>query len=128
MFHPNEIIPAKKSHAKSDGRRRTSAIEISRFLRVFVPLCLAICLAAISSEAQTVHFNDITAQAGIHFTHNNGAFGKKWLPETMGPGRALIDYDTDGYPDILLINGADFPGHPHAGATTPKLYHNNHDG
>jgi hypothetical protein len=81
-----------------------------------------------SGSAQTIHFNDITAQAGIHFTHNNGAFGKKWLPETMGPGCAFIDYDNDGYPDIILINGADFPGHPHAGATTLKLYHNNHDG
>ena len=36
-----------------------------------------------------IHFQDITAQAGIHFTHNNGAFGKKWLPETMGPGCAF---------------------------------------
>jgi len=80
------------------------------------------------SSAQTIHFRDITAQAGIHFMHNNGAFGKKWLPETMGPGCAFIDYDNDGYPDILLINGEDFPGHPHDGATTLKLYHNNHDG
>ncbi len=80
------------------------------------------------SQAQAVHFRDITAQAGIHFTHNNGAFGKKWLPETMGPGCAFIDYDNDGYPDIVLINGEDFPGHPHAGATTLKLYHNNHNG
>jgi hypothetical protein len=85
-------------------------------------------LVSASGSAQTIHFNDITAQAGIHFTHNNGAFGKKWLPETMGPGCAFIDYDNDGYPDIILINGADFPGHPHAGATTLKLYHNNHDG
>ena len=85
-------------------------------------------LVSASSSAQTIHFSDITAQAGIHFTHNNGAFGKKWLPETMGPGCAFIDYDNDGYPDIILINGADFPGHPHAGATTLKLYHNNHDG
>jgi hypothetical protein len=79
-------------------------------------------------QAQQPHFRDVTAQAGIHFTHNNGAFGKKWLPETMGPGCAFIDYDKDGYPDILLINGEDFPGHSHAGATTPKLYHNNGDG
>jgi enediyne biosynthesis protein E4 len=79
------------------------------------------------SHAQ-IHFRDITAQAGIHFTHNNGAFGKKWLPETMGPGCALIDYDNDGYPDIILINGDDFPGHPHGGATTLKLYHNNGNG
>jgi hypothetical protein len=86
---------------------------------------------ATRSEAQAIHFRDITAQAGIHFTHNNGAFGKKWLPETMGPGCAFIDYDNDGYPDIVLINGEDFPGHPHTsgkpGATTLKLYRNNHD-
>jgi hypothetical protein len=60
-----------------------------------------------------ITFRDITAQAGIHFTHNNGAFGKKWLPETMGPGCAFIDYDNDGWPDILLVNGQDWPGHAH---------------
>ena len=82
-----------------------------------------------SARAQErITFRDITAQAGIHFTHNNGAFGKKWLPETMGPGCAFIDYDNDGYPDILLINGQDWPGHPKSGPTTLKLYHNNHDG
>ena len=80
------------------------------------------------AHAQTITFRDITAQAGIHFTHNNASFGKKWLPETMGPGCAFIDYDNDGWPDILLVNGQDWPGHPKSGATTPKLYHNNHDG
>jgi enediyne biosynthesis protein E4 len=74
-----------------------------------------------------IQFRDITVQAGIHFTHNNGAFGKKYLPETMGPGCAFIDYDNDGWPDILLINGENWPGHP-GPLTTPKLYHNNHDG
>jgi hypothetical protein len=88
-------------------------------------LCFLLLLTA---QAQQIHFRDVTSQAGIHFTHNNGAFGKKWLPETMGPGCAFIDYDNDGYPDILLINGDDWPGHSHAGPTTPKLYHNNHDG
>ena len=87
-----------------------------------------ILLLAIPGQAQQIHFRDITAQAGVHFTHNNGASGKKWLPETMGPGCAFIDYDNDGYPDILLVNGEDWPGHPHSGSTTPKLYHNNHDG
>jgi enediyne biosynthesis protein E4 len=93
----------------------------------FVTLGLATFLS-VTSNAQTVTFRDVTARAGIHFTHNNGASGKKWLPETMGPGCAFIDYDNDGYPDIVLINGEDFPGHPHGGATTLKLYHNNHDG
>jgi len=75
----------------------------------------------------TIHFEDITRKAGINFTHYTGAFGKRFLPETMGPGCAFIDYDNDGNPDILLINGADFPGHKIRRAT-PKLYHNNGDG
>jgi len=74
-----------------------------------------------------VTFQDVTAKAGIRFVHNNGAFGKKYLPETVGPGVAFIDYDNDGWPDIFLVNGTDWPGHAQK-HTTPKLYHNNHDG
>jgi hypothetical protein len=74
-----------------------------------------------------VHFRDVTQQAGIRFVHNNGAFGKKYLPETLGPGVAFIDYDNDGYPDILLVNGMDWPGHIRR-HSTPRLYHNNGDG
>src|SRR5579871_3820781 len=98
------------------------------FHKHLLPIVLLLGASCTTSTAQSVHFQDITSQAGIHFTHNNGAFGKKWLPETMGPGCAFVDYDNDGYPDIVLINGDDFPGHPHGGATTPKLYHNNGNG
>ena len=87
-----------------------------------------ITLFALSACAQTVTFRDITTQAGIHFSHNNAAFGKKYLPETMGPGCAFIDYDNDGWPDILIVNGEDWPGHAKGAPTTMKLYHNNHDG
>jgi hypothetical protein len=80
-----------------------------------------------STAAQTVQFRDITATAGIHFVHNNAAFGKKWLPETLGAGAAFIDYDHDGYPDIVLVNGEDWPSRAKAPSTL-KLYHNNHDG
>jgi len=80
-----------------------------------------------SPETSSIQFRDITEQAGIHFVHNNGAFGKKYLPETMGPGVAFIDYDNDGWPDIFLVNGMDWPGHIRK-HSTPKLYHNNHDG
>ncbi len=72
--------------------------------RVFLSLLLFSSLFAGNVRAQ-VRFRDITKQAGINFVHNNGAAGKKWLPETMGPGCAFIDYDNDGYPDILLVNG-----------------------
>jgi enediyne biosynthesis protein E4 len=76
----------------------------------------------------SVHFVDITQQAGINFVHYTGAFGKKYLPETMGAGCAFIDYDNDGKPDILLIQGSDFPDHRTAQRRTMKLYHNNGDG
>ncbi len=84
------------------------------------------CAALVPSAHAQVTFRDITQQAGIHFTHNNGATGKKYLPETMGPGCAFIDYDNDGYPDVLLINGNSLVG-PAAGSTM-QLYHNNHNG
>jgi len=77
--------------------------------------------------SSAIHFEDITRQAGIHFTHNNAASGKKWLPETMGSGVAFLDYDNDGWQDILLVNGEDWPGAKKR-ATTLALYHNNHDG
>ena len=79
------------------------------------------------AQAPAVRFTDITQSAGIHFVHHNGAFGGKYLPETLGPGCAFIDYDNDGYSDILLVDGQDWPGHRRA-ATTLKLYHNNRNG
>jgi enediyne biosynthesis protein E4 len=80
-----------------------------------------------AAPSSAVTFQDVTQSAGIRFTHNNGAYGKKYLPETMGPGVAFIDYDNDGWPDIFLVNGTDWPGHA-TKHSTPKLYHNNHDG
>jgi hypothetical protein len=74
-----------------------------------------------------IQFTDVTAQAGISFRHNNGAFGKKYLPETMGSGACFIDYDQDGWQDILLINSMDWPEHK-SRKSYPALYHNNHDG
>ena len=79
-----------------------------------------------ASTTERVHFTDITAAAGIHFTHNAGRSGKKWLPETMGPGCAFFDADGDGWLDILLINGKDLV--PKGRRTTAALYRNNHDG
>ena len=69
----------------------------------------------------------MTSQAGIQFQHNSGAFGGKFLPETLGSGCAFLDYDRDGWQDILLINGTDWPGHKKR-RTTLRLYHNNGNG
>jgi hypothetical protein len=106
-------------------RKRVSNVFISLIVLITAEFCAS---SAQAQSAGAVHFTDITQQAGIRFVHNNGAFGKKYLPETLGPGCAFIDYDNDGYPDIIMVNGADWPGHPKAGKTTPKLYHNNGNG
>ena len=74
-----------------------------------------------------IQFVDVTSQAGISFKHNNGAFGKKYLPETMGSGACFLDYDNDGWQDILLINSMDWPDHQ-THKSYPALYHNNKDG
>ena len=77
-------------------------------------------------SSDPVRFTDVTAAAGIRFTHNAGRTGKKWLPETMGAGCAFFDADGDGWLDILLVNGKDLV--PHGRRTTAALYRNNHDG
>lgn len=70
---------------------------------------------------------DVTAKAGIRFHHNSGAFGAKYLPETLGAGCAFLDYDGDGWQDVLLINGMDWPGHKKKRSTL-SLYRNNRNG
>lgn len=72
--------------------------------------------------------SDATAQAGINFRHNSGAYGGKLLPETLGAGCAFLDYDRDGWQDILLVNGSDWPGHKRDYPSTLKLYRNNRNG
>lgn len=74
-----------------------------------------------------IHFVDATQASGIRFRHHSGAFGKKYLPETMGSGVCVIDYDNDGWQDILFVNSMDWAEHK-AERSTATLYHNNHDG
>jgi enediyne biosynthesis protein E4 len=84
---------------------------------------------AAAAAAPGLGFNlvDVTAGAGIQFRHNSGAIGGKYLPETLGSGCAFFDYDGDGWLDILLVNGMDWPGHKRQ-RTTMALYRNNRNG
>ncbi len=70
---------------------------------------------------------DVTQSAGIQFQHNSGAYGGKLLPETLGSGCAFLDYDGDGWQDILLVNSMDWPGHKRRRSPL-RLYRNNRDG
>ncbi len=66
--------------------------------------CVSLLVGA--SPAPDVQFTDITQAAGIDFTHENSATSNKYLPETMGGGVALLDYDGDGRLDVFFTNGA----------------------
>jgi hypothetical protein len=97
-----------------------------------LPLLHALSASELSAQSLTTaapgfRFVDITTQAGIHFQHNSGAYGGKLLPETLGSGCAFLDYDRDGWQDILLINGTDWPGHK-SQRSSLRLYHNNGNG
>jgi hypothetical protein len=70
---------------------------------------------------------DVTSQANIRFQHNSGAYGGKLLPETLGSGCAFLDYDHDGWLDILLVNAMDWLGHKRQRSTL-RLYRNNRNG
>ncbi len=84
-------------------------------------------LGANASSNPLFQLKDVTSQAGIDFRHNSGAYGGKFLPETLGSGCAFLDYDSDGYPDILLVNSMDWPGHKRIRSAL-KLYKNNRNG
>jgi hypothetical protein len=84
-------------------------------------------LAGQTTPGAGVQFVDVTARAGLTFQHNNGAYGGKLLPETLGSGCAFLDYDNDGWQDILLVNGSDWPGHQKQRSTL-RLYRNNRNG
>lgn len=88
----------------------------------------ASALPPLPEKFAPVEFTDVTAAAGIKFRHNNGAYGKKYLPETTGSGCAFLDYDNDGWQDALLINSMDFSDAPKKRRAVMALYHNNQNG
>ncbi len=81
-------------------------------------------------------FTDITSALGVHFDYRSSHTPKHYLPETMGAGVALFDYDNDGLLDIFLVNGAPLLDPTPKGAIPQKtgpdywnrLYHQKPDG
>jgi hypothetical protein len=112
---------------RRDGR------AVRRLRKIAAILCLAVgCRRAEKPAAPaappptptpqpSVRFEERAQAMGIAFTHVNGARGDKWMPETMGGGVAVLDYDGDGKPDLLFVSGAYWPGDPRAGSQKSSL-------
>ena len=113
------------------GHPRSRALAVA--CAIAAPLVLIAQSGRPAPAAQTVPaatavtFTDVTAAAGITFRHSSGAFGRKYLPETMGSGVAFLDIDADGWQDVFFVNATRFPGRPDA-ASYPALYRNNGNG
>jgi enediyne biosynthesis protein E4 len=99
-------------------------------------LASGLAQSASTSELVPADFQDVTAQAGVHFLHQAPHSSRKYLLETMGSGVALFDYDNDGRLDLYFVNGAPFGDFVPKGTipekTDPKywnrLYHQKADG
>ena len=93
-------------------------------------VCVVLGLGGPGAAAQTgppaaVTFTDVTHEAGIDFMHDNGAAGDHRYPELFGGGIAVLDLDSDLWPDLLFVNGR---GWQSPGETRHGLFRNNRDG
>jgi enediyne biosynthesis protein E4 len=110
-------------------------------MRIAILLCVSLALvfglwAHKITDAPEVRFTDETQRSKIDFRMENSPTTRKYLPETMGGGVALLDYDNDGRLDVFFVNGARIDDPMHRGTLPDKsdkkywnrLYHQNADG
>ena len=103
--------------------------------RSSVRLCLLFLAVSACNQEPSVApeigpvFSDVTAAAGLSgFRHTNGGFGEAWAPEIVGGGGGFIDYDGDGWLDIMLVSGGPFRGRGGYRGPCLRLYKNQADG
>ncbi len=92
------------------------------------PLAAAAIRQSAAEQIPRAVFSDVTEAAGIRFVHCNGAHGDKLLPETMGGGCAIFDYNNDDHQDLLLVNSCHWPGRQPEGQPPPTMALYENDG
>jgi hypothetical protein len=126
MLPNNHNSPARTSRSRLRKWLLGAAVLI--VIAVGVWLVLHRTPGPVENPRVDARWADVTEHAGIRFRHISGATGRKLLPETMGSGVAVIDFDRDGKPDLFFINSRPWPGDPTTGRATPALYRNRGDG
>jgi enediyne biosynthesis protein E4 len=74
------------------------------------------------------HFEDVAASSGIDFRLVCGGPEKNYIMESMCGGVAILDYDNDGWMDVLFVNGSTVEDLRANKCHASKLFRNNHDG
>src|SRR5882762_6044814 len=106
------------------------------FLLSLAAGALTRALAQAAKHKPLPYFVDATSKSGIHFRHQASRTSQKYLPESMGAGVAMFDYDNNGYQDLFFVNGAKLLDPMPRGASPDKsdprfwnrMYRNNRDG
>jgi hypothetical protein len=85
---------------------------------------VSLILAAMAPAQGPIRLRDVTAETGIHFRHEDGSTGRRWIVETVASGLATFDYDGNGFIDILFLTGGPLEGKKVERPPTNALYRN----
>src|SRR5687767_815803 len=97
-------------------------------LRIIVVL-VALAISASGRDAPSLFFEAIPPEkSGIHWVHNNALSPERYLPESMGPGIAIFDYNNDGWMDLYFVNSGPCDFYTPPRPLRNALFRNNRDG
>jgi enediyne biosynthesis protein E4 len=107
-----------------------------RILQIMGWAGLGSALGRMDSTIPTLAANDTApafeeippAASGISWVHVSGQSSEMYMPETVGPGCAFLDYDNDGWMDIYLVNSGACDFYQPSTPLRNALYRNNRDG
>jgi hypothetical protein len=122
--------PIGRSHQLMSGANASPIGRSHQLMKraSFIVLAALLAQAFLAQRSLTVRFDNVASKIGVTFKHENGASPDKLLPETMSGGAVIFDYDTDGWPDLFLVNGGSLVDKQVAAAARHRLYRNKGDG